>query len=111
MACCAGQLPHRGLLLCCTHQDVADAIGSQKAIIDASAQRVGVEGFPKVLVSLNRFAAQGSSGQPDLDGTLEVFQNGTPARIGLCAAAVTLVDDNDVEEVAGETVVEAGAFP
>src|SRR5260221_1696626 len=96
------------LFLCSllAHQYTAHAIRGEKAIIDAGAQGVAVDWFAKILIRLYGLSAQGRSRHAYLDGALEVFQDGAPPGIGLRAAPVTLIHNDDIEEVAWIVVIQ-----
>src|SRR6202022_4574903 len=60
----------------------------------------------KICVCLYSFSAQRSSSHAYLDGALEVFEDGAPPGIGLSAAPVTLVYNDDIEEVMWEEAIQ-----
>jgi hypothetical protein len=85
-----------------------NAIGSEKAIFNALAKAVGVDGIAEVKVGVAILVAQRSGGHAKLEGGLKVLENFAPGRTVFCAAAMALVDNDEVEEIGGEFFVEAG---
>ena len=80
--------------------------GGEKAVANALLQRVGVGGLAKVMDVGNVSRFPGGGGQPDLRGGAEVFEDFPPGRILSGAAAVALVDHDEVEEVGRELAEE-----
>jgi hypothetical protein len=72
-------------------------------------EAVGVDRVAEVEVGVAVFVAQRRGGHAELVGGLEVFEDFAPVGFFLRAAAMALVHDDQVEEVAGEFLVEAGA--
>ena len=86
-----------------------DAVGGEEAVVNALLETVGVNGVAEVEVGVAVFVTQGGSGHAKLVGRLEPFEDLAPVGFFPGAAAVTFVHDDQVEEVAGEFLVKAGA--
>ena len=86
-----------------------DAVGGEEAVVDALAQAVGVDRVAEVVVGVAVVLAQRRRGHADLEGGLEVFEDLAPVALVAGAAAVALVDDDQVEEVGRVLAVEARA--
>ena len=90
--------------------DADDLVGGKEAVVDALLERVGVDRVAEVvdvgdvLVSLRR------GGQADLRGGGEVLENLSPGGVFGGAAAVALVDDDQVEEVGRELLVDVAGL-
>ena len=81
-------------------------VGGEEPVVDALLERVRVDGFAEVVDVGDVLGFLRGGGQPDLGGGLEVLEDRSPFRIGSGASAVTLVDDDEVEEVSGKLVVD-----
>ena len=79
----------------------------QEAVVDALLQRIGVNRLAEIGVGVDVVAALGRRGQAELHGRREIFENVAPVALVVGAAAMALVDDDEVEEV-GRIVAEIG---
>ena len=79
--------------------DAENFVRSEEAVVDTLFQTVCIDGFTEVrdIGYLFRFLRRSS--HTDLRGTVEVFEYSAPAGVLLGAATVTLVDDDEVEEI------------
>ena len=86
---------------------VDDAERREEAVVDALPQAVGVDGLAEVVDvrDVGRLLRRGR--HADLDGRVEVVEDLAPPTVGFGRAAVTLVDDDEVEEVGPEELAEA----
>ena len=87
--------------------DSMNAVGGEEPVVDALAQAVGVDGVPEVVVGVAVLFAQRSRRHAELVGGLEVVEDLPPVAVVACAAAMALVDDDEVEEVARVLAVES----
>ena len=84
-----------------------DAIGGQEPVVDALAQAVLVDGLAEVGVAVPTLVAHRGRGHAELIGRFEVLQDLAPGAVRAGAAAMALIDDDQVEEVARIGAVEA----
>ena len=79
--------------------DAENFVRSEEAVVDTLFQTVCIDGFTEVrdIGYLFRFLRRSS--HTDLRGTVEVFEYSAPTGVLLGAATVTLVDDDEVEEI------------
>ena len=89
--------------------DAVDAIRREETVVNALPQAVGVNGIAEVKVGVAVVFAFRSGRHAELIGRFKVFENLAPVGFFLRAAAMALVHDDEVEEVAGKFLVEAGA--
>ena len=82
--------------------DSDDLVGGQEAILDALLQGIGVDGLAKVVDVGNVVGFPGRGGHTDLRGRREILQNLPPGGIFRGAAAMALVDHDEIEEAARE---------
>ena len=75
-----------------------DLVGSQKTVLDALFETVGVNRLAEIVDVGNAFRLLRRSGHADLDCFIEVIQDLAPGRIVRRASAMALVDDDEVEE-------------
>jgi hypothetical protein len=71
----------------------------QEAVVDAVLERVDVDRLAEVGVGVHVVLALGRGGQAELHGGREVVQDAAPVALVVRAAAMALVDDDEVEEV------------
>ena len=90
--------------------DLDHLVGSEEAVADALLERIGVNGIAEVMDVGDVFGLLRRSGEADLGGGGEVFKDLPPGGILGRAAAVALVDDDQVEEIRGELPVELLPF-
>ena len=83
----------------------------QEAILDALLEAVGVDGIAKVVDVGHLGGFLRRSGQADLGRRAEVAQDSRQAGVLGRAAAVTLIHDDEVEEVRAELLVDVALFP
>ena len=81
-------------------------IGRQKAVRDALPQGVAVEGLAEVVDVGYLLGFLGGGRHPDLGSRGEVFEHLAPGGIVRGAAPVTLVHEDQIEEVRGELPVD-----
>jgi len=91
-------------------EDAVDAVGGQEAVFDALLQRVGVKRFAEVGVGVPVVLSKRRCGHAQLEGGFEVFEDVPPVRFVTRAPPVALVDDDEIKEVRGVFLVEAGTF-
>ena len=87
---------------------MADTEGGEEAVVDAFFEGVDEDGVAEVFVGVGVVLALGGGGEAELDGRGEVFEDAAPRAFVLGAAAMTFVDDDEVEEI-GRVVAEVGA--
>ena len=102
-----GRAPAEGVLV---QVDADDLVRGQVAILDALAQAVGVDGLAEVVGVGDVGGLLGRGRQADLGGGAEVAEDVAPGRVFGGAAAVALVDDDEVEEVGRELLVDVALF-
>ena len=90
--------------------DAHDLVRGEEAVGDALPERVGVDRVAEVLDVGDVLRLLGRGGQADLRGGREVFEDLAPRGIVGGAAAVALVDDDQVEEVGRELLVDVLLF-
>ena len=88
--------------------DAMDAVGSEETVVNALLEAVGIDRVAEVEVGVAVVVAQRRGGHAELVGRLEVFEDLAPVAVFLGAAAVALVHDDQVEEVAREFLVKPG---
>ncbi len=89
--------------------DAMHPVRREEAVVDALPEAVFVDRIAEVPVRVAGLVAQGRGRHAELEGRLEVFEDGAP-RAGVArAAAVALVHDHQVEEVGGKRPEEPGA--
>ena len=71
----------------------------QEAVVDAFLERVDVDRLAEVGVGVDVVLALGRGGQAELHGRREVLQDAAPVALVVGAAAMALVDDDEIEEV------------
>ena len=86
-----------------------DFVGGEEAVANAFAEGVGVDGVAEVVDVRNVLGFVRRGGHTDLGGAGEVFENFAPGGVFGGAAAVALVDDDEVEEAGGEFPKELGS--
>ena len=102
-----GRAPAEGVLV---QVDADHLVRGQVAVLDALAQAVGVDGLAEVVGIGDVGGLLGRGGQADLRGRAEVAEDVAPGRVFGGAAAVALVDDDEVEEVGRELLVDVAFF-
>ena len=80
--------------------DAHHLVGREKAVFDALLEAVGVNRLAEVGDVGNVFGFLRCGGHAELNGAVEVFEDFTPGGIVRRTAAMTFVDDDQVEEVA-----------
>lgn len=80
---------------------MVDTVRGQEAVVDALPQAVGVERVAEVAVRVPVVLAEWRGGHAQLVGEMEVLQDFPPAAFVAGTAAMTLVDDDQVEEIGG----------
>ena len=90
--------------------DLHHLVRRQEAVADALLQRVGVDRLAEVVDVGDVFGFLRRGGQADLGGAGEVVEDFPPGGILRRAAAMTFVDDDEVEEVGREFAEELLAF-
>lgn len=83
-----------------------DTVGREIAVGDALFERICVDRFPKILVGIDIGFAFGGGGHAELAGGGEIFEDVPPVAVLIGTAAVTLVDDDEVEEIGGILFIE-----
>ena len=71
----------------------------QEAVVDAFLERVDVDRLAEIGVSVHVVLALRRGGEAELHGGGEVIQDAAPVALVVGAAAMTLVNDDEVEEV------------
>ena len=107
-------LPFRGSpLVADVRGDIDDLEGREEAVVDAFLQAVGVERLAEIgdVRLIARFLRCGCHTQ--LDGVGEVLENLAPVAVVLRTSAMTLIDDDQVEELRLEqlAIVLLAALP
>ena len=82
-----------------------DAIGRQEAVLDALLEAIDIDGRPEVVDVGGAFGILGRGSHTDLNGFAEIVENLLPFGVLLDRRAMTLVDDDEVEEVGTEVLV------
>ena len=85
--------------------DLDDLVGSEEAVVDALLQGVGVERIAEILGAGNLLGFLGCGGEADVGGAFEVFEDLAPLAVFAGAAAMALIDDDEIEEVRAELLV------
>ena len=86
--------------------DLDHLVGREEAVVDALLQRVGVDRLAEVVDVGDVLRLLRRGGQADLRGAGEVLEDLAPGRVLGRAAAVALVDDDQVEEAGRELAEE-----
>ena len=86
--------------------DIDDLEGSKKSILYAFLQAIGINGIAKVVNVGNVFSFFRCGCHTNLCGGFEIFQNHAPAAFFLCGASMTLIYNDQVEEVRLEQLAE-----
>ena len=86
--------------------DLDDLVGREEAVADALLQRVGVNRLAEVVDVGDVFGFLRRGGQADLRRAGEVVEDFPPGRILGGAAAMALVDHDQVEEAGRELAIE-----
>ena len=73
--------------------------GYKEAVLDALFQRVGIYRISKVSVGIGIVLSSGCGCHAQLIGTVEVFHQLSPLAFVISSTSVTLIDDDEVEEV------------
>ena len=89
--------------------DAMHAVRREEAVVDALAQTVFVDRIAEVEVGVAVIFAQRRRGHAELIGGLEVFEDLPPGAVVPRAAAMTFVDDDEVEEVGRKVFEKPGA--
>ena len=89
--------------------DAVDAVGGEETVVDALLEAVGIDRVAEVEIGVAVLVAQGRGGHAELVGGLEPFEDLAPVGFFPGGAAMALVHDDQVEEVARELLVKAGA--
>ena len=79
----------------------------EEAVVDAFLERVDVDRLAEVGVGVDVVLALGRGGEAELHGGGEVVEDAAPVALVVRAAAMALVDDDEVEEV-GRILAEVG---
>ena len=90
--------------------DAHDLVGREEAVRDALPERVGVDRLAEVVDVGNVLRFLRRRGHADLGGGREVFEDLAPGGVLGGAAAMALVDDDEVEEVRRELLVDVLLF-
>ena len=85
-------------------------VRSQKAVINALAQGVGVNGLTKVVDIGHRVGFLGRGRQANLGRRMKIFQNFPPGRIFSSTATMTFVNDDQVKKIRTELRVDVLLF-
>jgi hypothetical protein len=88
--------------------DTVNPIGREKSVFDTLAQTVGVNWIAEVTVSIAVILPQRRRRHAQLKRRLEVTQDFTPVAVVLGAAAMTFVDDDQVEKIFRVFFVQSG---
>jgi hypothetical protein len=86
-----------------------NTIRREKTILDALAERISVYRIAEVAIGIAVISAQRRCGHAQLKRRLEVTQDLAPVALILGAAAMALIDDDQVEEILGVFLVKSGA--
>ena len=86
--------------------DLDHLVGREEAVVDALLERVGVDRLAEVVDVGDVLGFLRRGGQADLGGGGEVFEDFAPGRILRGAAAMALVDHDQVEEAGRELAEE-----
>ena len=102
-----GRTPAGGVVI---GDDAVDPIRGQKPVRDPLGQAVLIDRIAEVVVGIDVVLTPRRRGHADLHGGLEPLQDLPPAATFARAAAMALVDDHQIEEVARIVAVQAGAL-
>ena len=83
------------------------AEGREEAVVDAFLERVDVNRLAEIGVGVGVVLALRCRGEAELHGGSEVIEDAAPVALVVCAAAMALVDDDEIEEV-GRILAEVG---
>ena len=78
--------------------DALDFEGGQEAVVDAFFEGVDINRLAEIFVGIDIVFAFGCGGETELHGRREIFHDGAPVAFVVGAAAVTFVDDDEVED-------------
>ena len=90
--------------------DLLDAEGRQEAVVDAVPERIDEHRLAEVGVGVDVVLALRCRRQAQLHGRREVVEDAAPVALVVGAAAMALVDDDEVEEVL-RILAEIRGFP
>ena len=79
--------------------DTEDFVRSEEAVVDTLFQTICINGFAEVRDIGYLFCFLGCSSHTDLRGAVEIFEYPAPTGVLLGAATVTLINDDEVEEI------------
>ena len=79
--------------------DLLDAERRQEAVVDALAQRIHKHRVAEVGIGIDVVAALGCRGQAELHRGCEVFQDAAPVAFIIGAAAMALVNDDEIKKI------------
>ena len=79
-----------------------DAVGREESVLNALTERIGVDWFAEILVGVAVGVAFRRGRQPHVRRACEILQDRMPFALVVRPAAVTLVDNDEVEEVPRE---------
>ena len=102
-----GRTPAGGVVI---GDDAVHPIRGQKPVRDPLGQTVLIDRIAEVVVGIDVVLTPRRRGHADLHGGLEPLQDLPPVATFARAAAMTLVDDHQIEEVARIVAVEAGTL-
>ena len=88
--------------------DAMHPVGRKKAVLDSLAQAVGVYRVAEISIRVAIVLSQRRRRHAQLKGGLEVAQNLAPIAVVFGAAAMALVDDNQIEEILRIFFVKSG---
>jgi hypothetical protein len=83
-----------------------DTVWSEKTVVDSLPQAVFIDGIPEVQISVAVVFAQRCRCHAELESRLEMLKDYPPRTIAPCAAAVTLIDNDEIEEIQGVVAEE-----
>ncbi len=89
--------------------DAMHAVRREEAVVDALPQAVFVDRIAEIAVGVAVVLAQRRGRHAELVGRLEVFEDLAPGAVIARAAAMALVDDDQVEEIGRDMLEKAGA--
>ena len=83
----------------------ADAEGGEVAILDALFEGIGVNGISEIAIGVRVLLSFRRSGHAELVGVGEIVHQLTPLALVVGTSAVTLIDDDEVEEIRGVLLI------
>src|SRR5665213_825005 len=89
--------------------DAMHAIGCQEAVVDALPQAVLIDRIAEIPIRVVRLGAKRRRGHAELRGRLEIFKDRPPRAFIARAAAVALIDNDEVEEIRWELFEQPNA--